>query len=272
MARKVSAPASRWGTWRTPGRITASTGHWHSSLAVSTLPQRAVLVVLALDDQHGHADIGEFHDVPFAELLVEPGAAPAVERIVGIPVPACELGAQVAGSRDRACEAISATPNASVKNAARSARGRRCDGPGCRHRSPRSRRRRCGEQDAALEPDRIEHDGGTSRPSSCMKLVRRWHHRGAGAPIAGAGIGEHAEPARRCEAVGKSPAGRPSRGLHGAGRRSRLRPAALRSSVFQAARTDLLRSLPRPRPLLHVSVHLRLLPSSPSPRLRGESG
>src|SRR6187431_392822 len=57
----------------------------------------AILVVLALHDQHRHADIGEeLGDVPFAELRVEPGAVPALERIVDIVMPAREPHAQIA--------------------------------------------------------------------------------------------------------------------------------------------------------------------------------
>src|SRR4249919_2108367 len=56
----------------------------------------AILVVLALHDQHRHANISEeLGDVPFAELRVEPGAVPALERTVDIVVPAREPRAQV---------------------------------------------------------------------------------------------------------------------------------------------------------------------------------
>ena len=61
------------------------------------LPHGAVLVVLALHDQDRHADMGErVGQVPFAELGIEPGAAPVVEGVVGIVVQPRELGAQIA--------------------------------------------------------------------------------------------------------------------------------------------------------------------------------
>src|SRR5215831_14804913 len=45
------------------------------------LPHGAILVVLALHDQDRHADMGErIAEIPLAELGIEPGAAPAVER------------------------------------------------------------------------------------------------------------------------------------------------------------------------------------------------
>src|SRR5262249_22607709 len=59
------------------------------------LPQRAVLVVFALDDQHRHPDVGEcVADIPGAELGIEPRTAPAVEGVVRIRVYAGELRTQ----------------------------------------------------------------------------------------------------------------------------------------------------------------------------------
>src|SRR6185312_14441199 len=58
----------------------------------------AVLVVLALHDQNGHADVSEeLCDVPLAELRVEPGTVPTLERAVDVVVPAREPRPQIAG-------------------------------------------------------------------------------------------------------------------------------------------------------------------------------
>ena len=58
------------------------------------LPQRAVLVVFPLHDQDRNANVSELvAQLPFAEFGIEPGPAPGVERIIGIGVPARELGA-----------------------------------------------------------------------------------------------------------------------------------------------------------------------------------
>src|SRR5262249_39164186 len=58
----------------------------------------AVLVVRALHDKYGYADIGEkFRDIPLAEVGIEPGALPSLERIVDIRMPSRETRAQVAG-------------------------------------------------------------------------------------------------------------------------------------------------------------------------------
>src|SRR5262245_37587672 len=65
------------------------------------LAQCPIMVVRALDDCDGDADIGEvFRDVPVAEFRVEPGAVPAIERVVDIAVPARELLLQVCGLVD----------------------------------------------------------------------------------------------------------------------------------------------------------------------------
>src|SRR5581483_5833011 len=62
------------------------------------LPQGAVLILRALHDLHGNTDVGQvFGDVPVAELRIEPGAVPGVERVVDVVVPACELFLQPAG-------------------------------------------------------------------------------------------------------------------------------------------------------------------------------
>ena len=56
------------------------------------LADRAILIVGALHDRDGHADIGEiFGNIPVAELRIEPGAVPAIEGVVDIVVPAREL-------------------------------------------------------------------------------------------------------------------------------------------------------------------------------------
>src|SRR5579872_2826622 len=62
------------------------------------LAQRAVLVVLALHDQHRHADVAErISDIPVAELWIEPRLAPGAERTIDIGVPTLEFFAQRAG-------------------------------------------------------------------------------------------------------------------------------------------------------------------------------
>src|SRR4051812_619689 len=62
------------------------------------LTQRPVLVVHALKDQDGNADISEiFRDIPVAEFRIEPGGVPAVEGVVDVLVPARELCLQVGG-------------------------------------------------------------------------------------------------------------------------------------------------------------------------------
>src|SRR6516164_6618033 len=56
------------------------------------LAHGAILIVRALDDRDRHADEGEiFRDIPVAEFRIEPGAVPAVEGVVDVPVPAREL-------------------------------------------------------------------------------------------------------------------------------------------------------------------------------------
>jgi hypothetical protein len=58
------------------------------------LPQRAILIVFTLHDQDRNPDVGEFIvKLPFAEFGIEPGPAPGVERVIGIGMPARELGA-----------------------------------------------------------------------------------------------------------------------------------------------------------------------------------
>ena len=53
------------------------------------LAQRPVLVIHALQDGDRHADIGEVvGNIPVAEFRVEPGAVPAIEGVVDVPVPA----------------------------------------------------------------------------------------------------------------------------------------------------------------------------------------
>src|SRR6185437_16606237 len=62
------------------------------------LADRPILVVGALDDGDGDADIGEVvRDVPGAEFWIEPGAAPTIKGVVDILVPARELLAQIGG-------------------------------------------------------------------------------------------------------------------------------------------------------------------------------
>src|SRR6266851_117431 len=62
------------------------------------LSQRAILVVLALNDEDRHPNIGELlSNVPLSKSWFEPWAAPVVERIVGIVVPLCELRPQIRG-------------------------------------------------------------------------------------------------------------------------------------------------------------------------------
>src|ERR1700691_6787854 len=52
------------------------------------LPERAVLIAVALDDQDRHADVAErFGDVPVAEFRIEPWLAPRAERAVHVGVP-----------------------------------------------------------------------------------------------------------------------------------------------------------------------------------------
>ena len=53
------------------------------------LTQRSILVIRALHDHDGTADVGEiFRDVPVAEFWIEPGAVPAKESVVDVLVPA----------------------------------------------------------------------------------------------------------------------------------------------------------------------------------------
>src|SRR5215467_9439306 len=58
----------------------------------------AVLIVRTLHDQHRHADIGEkLRDIPLAEVGIEPGAVPSLERVVDIRMPSRQARAQIAG-------------------------------------------------------------------------------------------------------------------------------------------------------------------------------
>src|SRR6266851_1607156 len=62
------------------------------------LSQRAILVVLTLNDEDGHPNIRELlREVPPAKFRIKPWPAPTVERIVGIAVPLAKLRAQVGG-------------------------------------------------------------------------------------------------------------------------------------------------------------------------------
>src|SRR5207247_5350942 len=57
-----------------------------------------ILVVNTLQDRYRYADIGEvFGNIPVAEIRIEPGAVPAIEGVVDIPVPARQLSLQVRG-------------------------------------------------------------------------------------------------------------------------------------------------------------------------------
>ena len=100
IASSVASGASRCGEWPAPAM------HRHIDRAIALLlrdldlPHGAVLVVRALHDRDRHADIGEiFGDIPVAEFRIEPGAVPAIERVVDVLVPARELRLQVAWSR-----------------------------------------------------------------------------------------------------------------------------------------------------------------------------
>src|SRR5262245_7168261 len=58
----------------------------------------AELIVGTLHDQHRHADIGEkLRDIPLAEVGIEPGAVPSLERVVDIRMPSRQARTQVAG-------------------------------------------------------------------------------------------------------------------------------------------------------------------------------
>src|SRR6202012_410655 len=60
------------------------------------LAHGAVLIVLALDNGDGYADVGEvFADVPSTKVRVKPGIVPAVEGVVGIAMPARQFGPQI---------------------------------------------------------------------------------------------------------------------------------------------------------------------------------
>src|SRR5665213_555995 len=60
------------------------------------LTDRAILVIRALQDGDGNADIGEvFGNIPGAESRIAPGAVPAVEGVVDVLVPARQLRLQV---------------------------------------------------------------------------------------------------------------------------------------------------------------------------------
>src|SRR5579871_4568137 len=60
------------------------------------LPDRPILIQLALDERDRNADIGEIlRNIPGAEFRIEPGAVPAVEGIVDVLVPARELRSQL---------------------------------------------------------------------------------------------------------------------------------------------------------------------------------
>src|SRR6185312_16883889 len=58
----------------------------------------SVLIVLTLHDQDWHADVSEsLGDVPLAEIRIEPGAVPTLERAIDVGMPARQPCAQVAG-------------------------------------------------------------------------------------------------------------------------------------------------------------------------------
>src|SRR5579871_3747884 len=61
------------------------------------LARGAVLVVLALHDLDGHADVTQrLGDIPVAEAWIEPSAVPAEEGVVDIAMPAREPWLQIA--------------------------------------------------------------------------------------------------------------------------------------------------------------------------------
>src|SRR5262249_13570815 len=58
----------------------------------------AVLIVRTLHDQHRHADVGKkLRDIPLAEVGIEPGVVPSLERIIDIRMPSRQARAQIAG-------------------------------------------------------------------------------------------------------------------------------------------------------------------------------
>src|SRR5580658_10667675 len=62
------------------------------------LLERAVLILLALHDQDGNADVAEgFCDVPFAEFRIEPRLAPRAESAIDVIMPALEFFPKGAG-------------------------------------------------------------------------------------------------------------------------------------------------------------------------------
>ena len=96
------------------------------------------------------------------------------------------------------------------------------------------------EQDAAFEPDGIEHVGQHVARLLVHEGGPPRHHRGAGARHSRR-ANRRTRPARSPPRAGPEnrPTGRPSRALHAAGRRSRLRAGAARSSGIRAGSPDL---------------------------------
>src|SRR5260221_4811160 len=57
-----------------------------------------ILVVGALQDCNGHANVGEiFRNIPAAKCWVEPRSVPPVEGVVDVAVPAFQLGPEIGG-------------------------------------------------------------------------------------------------------------------------------------------------------------------------------
>jgi len=89
IAASAASGASRCGACRTPGQQRDVDRAIALGFRDLDLPYRSVLIVGALNDLNGDADIGEiFADIPVAKFRVEPGVIPAAERIVDIRMPA----------------------------------------------------------------------------------------------------------------------------------------------------------------------------------------
>src|SRR5262249_22083219 len=146
------------------------------------LAQRAILVIHALDDEDGYPNIAEFLcDFPLAKSRVEPRPAPAVERIVGVLMPLSQLHTQVGGliSLAHACDRADAKfLHKKVRRQQHQAADPMVLDAACidgRDRRPIA----VAEQDAALQPNGIEH----VRQHVARLLMHEGHtprHRGWG--------------------------------------------------------------------------------------------
>ena len=168
------------------------------------LPKRAVLIVLALHDQHGHTDVPQgFGDVPFLEVGMQPGLVPAAERGIDIGVVGFQPFPQRAGIERFAGAPDFRKPHLFGKKMRRdqndAANPMILDAAGI----DRGNRGAIAvaEQKSAAEADRVKHARQHLARFLIHERGRAWQ-RGAGrVAVTGAGIGKDAGAGGRCDLV-----------------------------------------------------------------------